>query len=125
MVDAETVRQIANSLPLVEDGSTPSALRFSVAGKAFAWSLNQRPDGQAKGPRIPVLAVLAVRCGKADKPDLLASDPETLYEIEHYRGYPAVLVRLDRVEADTLRGLLIAGWRVQAPRGLVKAFKTL
>jgi hypothetical protein len=116
MVDADTVRHIACALPQVEDGSSGTALRFSVMGKAFAWSLMER-DG-TKGPRTPRPEVLAVRCAAKDKPEILASDPETFFETEHYRGYPAVLVRLERVDEATLRDVLAAGWRCQAPKGL-------
>jgi hypothetical protein len=116
MVDADTVRHLACALPEVEDGSSGAALRFSVMGKAFAWSLMER-DGP-KGPRTPRLEVLAVRCQAKDKPDILAADPETYFETEHYRGYPAVLVRLERVEEAVLRDLLAAAWRCQAPKGL-------
>jgi hypothetical protein len=39
----------------------------------------------------------------------------------HYRGFPAVLVRLDKISEKELRALLTAAWRCQAPRALVKA----
>lgn len=116
MVDADTVRHIACALPEVEDGSSGATLSFSVAGKQFAWTLLERET--PKGPRRPVAGVLAVRCDAKAKADILASDPEALFETEHYRGYPAVLVRLDRVDEAALRDLLAAGWRLQAPRSL-------
>lgn len=116
MVDADTVRHIACALPEVEDGSSGMALRFSVAGKAFAWSLMERD--RPKGPRVAVPQVLAVRCEARAKPDILASDPRVFFETEHYRGYPAVLVRLEQVGEAALRDLLAAGWRCQAPKGL-------
>jgi hypothetical protein len=38
---------------------------------------------------------------------LLAEAPGVYYLKEHYAGYPCVLVRLEKVGADELRGLLI------------------
>jgi hypothetical protein len=119
MVDADTVRHIACALPEVEDGSSGTALQFSVAGKAFAWSLMER-DGP-KGPRTPRPEVLAVRCEAKAKPEILASDPGSFFETEHYRGYPAVLVRLAQVEAAALRDLLAAGWALPGAEGVAVA----
>jgi hypothetical protein len=34
---------------------------------------------------------------------------------DHYRGFPAVLVRLDKIPEKELRALLTAAWRCQAP----------
>jgi hypothetical protein len=118
MVDTRTVRRIAMSLPEAEDGSGSDSLHFSVRGKQFAWSYLERVE--EKRPRIPRLDVLAVRCAAADKEGLLASDPEKFFTTDHYRGFPAVLVRLAKVDATELRELLTDAWRCQAPRKLVK-----
>lgn len=42
----------------------------------------------------------------------------------HYRGYPAVLVRLDGVEEAELAVLLAEAWRLSAPGALVKRHGT-
>ena len=47
----------------------------------------------------------------ADRDALIAEDPDTYYLKEHYVGYPCVLVRLRRVRADALRGLVIGAHR--------------
>lgn len=119
MVNVATVRRIAATLPETEDLSTPSALRFEVRGKGFAWSWLERIE--PKRPRRPRLDVLAVRCPPEQKEDILSSDPEKFFTDDHYRGFPAVLVRLDKVSAKELRALLTAAWRCQTPRALVKA----
>ena len=119
MVNVATVRRIAATLPETEDLSTPSALRFEVRGKGFAWSWLERIE--PKRPRRPRLDVLAVRCPPEEKEDILSSDPEKFFTDDHYRGFPAVLVRLDKVSAKELRALLTAAWRCQAPRAQVKA----
>jgi hypothetical protein len=119
MVSVATVRRIAAALPETEDLSTRQELRFEVRGKGFAWSWLERIE--PKGPRRPRLDVLAVRCAPEEKEAILSSDPEKFFTEDHYRGFPAVLVRLGKVSANELRALLTAAWRCQAPRALVKA----
>ena len=67
--------------------------------------------------------MLAVRCAAEEKADLLASALEKFFTTEHYRGFPAILARLDKIDARELRALLIAAWCCQAPRGLAQQLK--
>ncbi|WP_439814735.1 MmcQ/YjbR family DNA-binding protein [Zavarzinia sp. CC-PAN008] len=104
------VRSAAQGLFGVEEGTsygTP-ALR---AGKAFLARL--REDG----------TTLAAKVGFAERDLYLAAEPDVFFTTPHYEGYPMVLVRLDVVEPQTLRAVLIAAWRAQAPRRLVKAWE--
>ncbi len=121
MVDVDTVRKIALSLPEAEDRTAQSGLQFYVRGKQFAWTYLDRVE--IKGRRRPRLDVLAVRCAAAEKEGLLASAPEKFFTTDHYRGFPAILVRLDKIDARELRELLIAAWRCQAPRALAQRLK--
>ncbi len=118
MIDAEAVRAIAMSLSQAEDRSRPDSLSFSVGGKQFAWSWQERVAERA--PRRPRLDVLAVRCPAPMKDILLEAEPELFFTEDHYRGFPAVLVRLEAIDADRLRALLVQAWRCQAPRELAK-----
>ena len=119
MIDVDTVRRIALSLPEAEDGSTPSALRFYVRGKQFAWTYLERVE--ATRARRPRLDVLAVRCAAEEKESLLVL--RTSYSPPITTEAPAILVRLGKIGERELRGLLTAAWRCQAPRGLVKLLK--
>ncbi len=47
-----------------------------------------------------------------DRERLLAAAPEVFFLTEHYRNYPAVLVRLPLVEREVLRELLAEAWRI-------------
>ena len=118
MISPATVRQIALSLPEAEDRSSESALSFTVRGKQFAWSYLERVE--EKRARVPRLDVLGVRCAAEEKEDLLASAPEKFFTTDHYRGFPAILVRLAAVDERELRALLTAAWRCQAPRSLAR-----
>jgi hypothetical protein len=119
MVTPDQARALVASLPGLEDRSGPDRLAFEVGGKGFAWSLMDRVA--PKKPRTPNLGVLAVRCDIARKEMLIEAAPEVFFSTGHYRGYPAVLVRLDRVEADELNSLLADAWAIQAPAKLKKS----
>jgi hypothetical protein len=87
-----------------------------VKGKprGFVWSWLERRT--PKGPRLPNLEVLAVRVPSLDiKETLLEADPDALFTEPHYEGYPAVLVRLDRIALPDLEDLIIEAWKCNAP----------
>ena len=104
MVDASAVRRLARKLPAATDNSSAERLAFEVGGKGFAWTFMERVV--PKKPRRPRLDVLAVRCAIEKKEMLIDAAPERFFDDDHYRGFPAVLVRLDRIAEDELRDLL-------------------
>jgi hypothetical protein len=121
VADQADVRRIA--LALAETSEAEGHFGFSVADKGkqkgFVWAWNERVE--PKKPRVPRADVLAVRVlDMADKEALLASDPEVFFTEPHYNGFPAVLVRLARVDEQELRELLTDAWRVMAAPKLVR-----
>jgi hypothetical protein len=119
MVDVPAVRRLALALPHAEDRSTEARLAFEVAGKGFAWTFLVR--SAPKKPRLPQIEVLAVRCRMESKEMLIEAAPERFFTDNHYRGYPAILVRLDAIDADELGALLREAWRLTAPKALLSA----
>src|SRR6478735_2560280 len=121
MADQDDVRRIVLALPeTVEDDDR---FAFSVLNKGKAkgicWVWLDRPD--PKKARVPNPDVLAVRVGgESAKAELLAADPDVYFTERHYNGYPAILVRLAAIGVDELRELILDGWRIQAPKALVK-----
>lgn len=120
MVDNFTLRRLALKLPEVEAGDSEDSLAFSVRGKGLAWPYLSRAT--PKGRREVVPGVLAVRCLIESKDLLIEAAPEIYFDDDHYRGYPAVLVRLAAIEPEELSGLLAEAWRRTAPKALVKRF---
>jgi hypothetical protein len=120
MIDHPKIRSAILALPEVEAGESEDSLAFSVRGKGLSWPYLARAT--PKGRRELVPGVLAVRCRLEKKELLLEAAPEIFFEDDHYRGYPAVLVRLDAVGEDELAALLKGAWRLQAPKSLVKQF---
>jgi hypothetical protein len=96
---------MALALPGVEEGTSYGTPAWRVKGKFLA---RLREDGES----------LAVKIGFDERDFLLASDPETFYITDHYRGYPMVLVRLTRVRPDVLRQVLEQAWLNAAPKRL-------
>ena len=120
MADQSDVRRIALSLP--ETSEEPGRFAFAVRNRekqrGFVWVWMERV--QPKKPRVPNPGVVAVRVAdQAEKELLLAADGEKFFTEPHYRGFPAVLVRLAAIDVDELRALITEAWRCQAPRPLV------
>jgi hypothetical protein len=66
---------------------------------------------------------LAVKCGEDERDFRMEADPATFFVTDHYRGYPIVLVQLNRVERADLRELLEVAWRRIAPKRLVAEYE--
>jgi hypothetical protein len=123
MATQEDVRRIASRLPEVTEGAERFGFSVMNKGKAkgFVWSWAERVD--PKKARVPNDNVLAVMVPNLSTKDLLlSSDQEKFFTEDHYNGFPAVLVRLEAIEAEELEGLIIEAWRCKAPKELVKAF---
>ena len=106
------VERIGRKLPGVvgkTGGHIPKQWGLSVEGKpkpkGFAWVWMERVD--PKKARVPNERVIAIRTANlADKDALLASDPDKFFTEPHYNGFPAVMVRLDKVNAKELAVIL-------------------
>jgi hypothetical protein len=105
-VTFETVRQVALTLPGVEEGTSYGTPAWRVKGKLFA---RQHQDGES--------LVIAVDFDQREM--LIAEQPETFYITDHYLNYPWILVRLAKLRADQLPDLLRQAWGRAAPRRLV------
>ncbi|MGA9795502.1 MAG: MmcQ/YjbR family DNA-binding protein [Rhizomicrobium sp.] len=51
---------------------------------------------------------------------MLELDPKTYHITAHYKDYPAILVRMERITADELRIMLERRWRQIAPKWMVR-----
>jgi hypothetical protein len=114
MVTAAQVRRIALALANANDESASNRLVFSVGGRGFAWTFLERPA--PKAARQPRLDVLAVCCTLDRKDMLIEAAPDIYFDDDHYKGFPAVLVRLDAIDKSELAALLEAAWRLQAAK---------
>ncbi len=111
MVDSAKTRSLAMALPGAVDESSPERLIFSVGARGFAWSFMQRDTPKQK--RWPNVAVLAVSCPLEHKELLIEAAPDVFFDDPHYRGYPAVLVRLPVIDEAELASLLHSAHAMQ------------
>jgi hypothetical protein len=116
MPTADIVRRLALALPEATDASQGEQLVFEVEGRGFAWSYLARDI--PKKPRVLHPEVLAVRCELPRKELLIEAAPQVFFDDDHYRGFPAVLVRLEAVDEADLAALLQEGWRLRASKRL-------
>ncbi|HLK16587.1 MAG TPA: hypothetical protein VKT78_17405 [Fimbriimonadaceae bacterium] len=124
MATTDDVRRIALSLPGVSEGEGYFAFGFTIKGKhkGFIWAWNERVE--PKRARVPNLNVLAVRVASLSAKELLlASDTERFFTEPHYNGFPAILVRLEKIEPDALEELILEAWRCMAPKELLRQLK--
>src|SRR5437660_2267403 len=109
-VTFDTVRQIAQTLPGVEESTSYGTPAFKVKGKLFA-RLHQ--DGES----------LVVGVDFEEREEMMSAEPEKYYITDHYLKYPWMLVRMSKVRPEELRDLLISSWRRAAPKNLVGALR--
>ena len=86
-----------------------------MGGKTFS----SQPANRALADGGRVLVVYDV--SPDEREALVAQEPEAFFFTDHFRDYPAVLVRLAETTPDRLRPYLERSWRRRAPKRLLKA----
>jgi hypothetical protein len=98
--------------------------QWRVKDKLFVWERPLRakeveelgeaaPDGPILGARVEHLGA---------KEALLADDPSVYFTTSHFKGYAAILVRLDRISVEDLDEVIVEAWLARAPKRLVDAY---
>jgi hypothetical protein len=106
----EDVIEIGSRFPGVEVATSWGTPALKVRDK-FLCRMRTNPDA---------LVIRVIHMGEREA--LLQGDPETFFITPHYDGYPAVLVRLEKVDTHELAELLEDAWRTQAPKRLVARY---
>jgi hypothetical protein len=124
MASWDDVRRVALALPETSEGTSWGNVSWRVRDKLFVWERPLRPgDLRALGDSAPTGPILGARVEHAGaKEALLAEDPEVYFTTPHSDGYPAVLVRLERIAPGELEELIVDAWLCQAPKRLAKAY---
>jgi hypothetical protein len=111
MAHADDVRRIARALPHVAEIES-DGFDFRVSNKGFVWSYPERRPGKPRVIRTDV-AVLFVG-DEAEKQALLLGEPEAFFTASGYDGWPLVMLRLAKVDAERLEELVTDAWRMRA-----------
>jgi hypothetical protein len=93
----DVVREIARTLPDVEESTGRGAPSLKLRGKLLACpAIHKSAEPHS----------LVVKLGFDQRAELIAADPDVYYVTDHYVRYPSILVRMSRIHPDALRGLL-------------------
>ena len=124
MAEWDDVRRIALALPETSEQESRGLASWRVKDKFFAWERPLRKsDLEALGEDAPEGPILGARVEHlVAKEALLADDPEVFFTTPHFDGYPAVLVRLDKIGADDLEEVIVEAWLNRAPKRLARAY---
>jgi hypothetical protein len=124
MASWDDVRRMALSLPGTSERSSSGIPQWQVNGKLFVWERPlRRADIEFLGDQAPDGPILGVRVEHVGaKEALLAADPNSFFTTPHFDGYPAVLVRLERIGVPELHELIVEAWLSRAPKRLASAY---
>jgi hypothetical protein len=120
----DDVRRIALALPETSERLSRDLRQWKVKDKLFVWERPlRRADLDALGDDAPDGPILGARVEHLGaKEALLADDPSVYFTTPHFDGYPAILVRLDRIGPEDLHELIVEAWLVRAPRRLAETY---
>jgi hypothetical protein len=110
-VNLSQLRELALALPGAEERETWGHPTFRVRDKIFA-SMFEGDDG----------ATTTVKASPEEQEALVGGDPQTYGVASHVGRYGWTTIRLDRVDLDELRELVVEAWRRTAPKRAVAAF---
>jgi hypothetical protein len=108
-VTLAAVRKLALSFPGMSEGTTYGEPAFLLDGRFFS-----RFNAKERG------LVIWVDEGLRDA--LLASKADTFFTTDHYRGYPYVLARLERLPRAELAALYENAFRARARKRRVAEY---
>ncbi len=101
-MDFEAVRKIGMALPDVNGTATSRGVSLKVKGRLIACTAIHK----SAEPNS-----LMVRVDPKQRAALVGAEPDIYYFTDHYRNYPAVLVRLSRIKRPELKKLLGTAWQ--------------
>ncbi len=122
MATLEDAARVALGLPEVTEGTRFGNRTWFVGKKGFAW---ERPFskadikrfGETTPPDGPIFAVMVADL--AEREAILAAERPGFFTIEHFAGFPAVLIQLKKVGKADLREAITDAWLTCAPAELV------
>lgn len=106
-IDFDVVREIALALPGVEESHVHGLPSLKVSGRLLtcpAIHRSAKPNS------------LVVQIGLEERAKLIAAEPGIYYLTDHYVNHPTVLVRLDQIDRNSLKDLLVVAWRFAKPK---------
>jgi hypothetical protein len=124
MATWDDVRRVALGLPGTSEVVSRGLPQWRVKDKNFVWDRPlRRGDHEALGGDAPDGPILGARVEHVGaKEALIADDPGVFFTTPHFDGYPAILVRLDRISREGLDEVIVEAWLARAPKRLVQDY---
>ncbi len=107
MATWDDVLELGLALPEVQQSLSYGTPALKVRNKLMA--------RQRESPTI-----LVVRVDLAERPALLAAEPDRFYIVAHYDVHPWILVRLPKIGRRELREMLTDAWLLRASKALLE-----
>jgi hypothetical protein len=119
--------ELALSLPqVVKEVSDDGRPSYVVHGKMFCFHRSRRPDAVDPGTGERLADVLMFRVDGLEAKELLLADDRGVYfTTPHFKGYPAVLMRIPRLkelDREELADLIAEAWLTRAQKRVAKAW---
>src|SRR4051812_19304669 len=124
MATWDDVRRIALALPEAHERASRELRQWRVKDKLFVWERPlRRSDLEALGDSAPDGPILGARVEHLLAKDaVIADDPDVFFTTPHFDGYPAVLVRLERISSGALEEVVTEAWLNRAPKRLAREY---
>lgn len=124
MATWDDVQRIALAMPEASERQSRDMRQWRVKDKLFVWERPlRRSDLEALGDNAPDGPILGARVEHlVAKEALLADASGVFFTTPHFDGYPAILVRLDRIRLEDLDELITEAWLARAPKRLADAY---
>jgi hypothetical protein len=100
------LKAAAAGLPEVEEATWFGTPSLKVRGKGFA--------------RVKDADTVVLMASLEDKELLFEAAPDIFFETAHYKGWPAMLVRVHVISPEELKHRVAVAWRLKAPKKLLK-----
>lgn len=104
----ERLKQAARSLPDVVESTSYGTPALKTGKKLLT--------------RVKDAETAVVMCPLDEKEMLLQAAPGIYFETDHYKGWPALLIRMEAASDDELRHRLERTWLTQVPKTKAKAW---
>ena len=121
----DDVVAIVGAFPEVTEGRRHGHRTWFVHGKGFAWErpLSKADIRRLAGAPVPEGDIVAVNVEDMhEKAAVLAEGRPGFFDIQHFEGYPAVLIQLKKVHKRHLKEALLDGWLATAPERLAQDY---
>jgi hypothetical protein len=124
MASWDEVARLALALPEATERTSRDTRQWRVKDKLFVWERPlRRADLEALGDAAPAGPILGARVEHlVAKEALLADDPGVFFTTPHFKGYPAVLVQLDKIGLEDLEEVVVEAWLCRAPKRVADAY---